>query len=313
MSRLLSHIAALLVVFSPMGGFAEVDRSARVSIDPHQIQIGQPAELSIEIEAPAGGIIIWPHVSTFEEKDIEVLRFGVPDTLIKTDTSLKMRQVHRITAWEEAYIALPPLEFFQIIEIDTIRFQSTATLFEVKSIEVDMSDMIRDIKPLWNIPVSFREVLPYILTAIGLAILVFLIIKYIRRPKKAEEKLTIWEKPTVPAHIAAISSLETLRRKQLWQQGKIKQHHSELTFILRKYLLKRYGLDAVEMTTADILLSLPKYLTDETLIIEFNEIFVMADLVKFAKHAPEEDEHEQSLEKALDFVKNTIPKEGKSQ
>ena len=309
MSSFLSHIAVLLVVFNPFSGFAVVDRSASVSIDPSEIQIGQPAELSIEIQAPAGGIIIWPDVSKFEEKDIEVLRFAAPDTLVKTDMSLKMRQVHRITAWEESYIALPPLEFLHIIENDTVRFQSTAKLFEVKSVEVDMSDMIRDIKPLWNIPLSFGEILPYLLAVIGLAIMIFLIIKYLRKPKKAEEKLTIWEKPTVPAHIAAISSLETLRRKQLWQQGKIKQHHSELTFILRKYLLKRYHLDAVEMTTADILRALPQYENDESLITKFNEIFVMADLVKFAKHAPEEDEHEQSLEKALDFVKNTAPKE----
>ncbi len=313
MSKLLSHIAALLVVFTPFDGFTAVDRSVSVNIDPKQILIGQPAQISIEIEVPSGGIIVWPDISKYEEKEIEVLRFGVPDTLVKTESSLRMRQVHRITAWKESYIALPPLEFLHIFDNDTVRFQSTAMLFEIQSVEVDMTDMIRDIKPIWNIPITFREILPYLLAAIGLGILILLIIKYLKRPKKVEEKQTLWEKPSVPAHIAAISSLETLRRKQLWQQGKTKQYHSELTFILRKYLLKRYGLDAVEMTTADIRRALPKYLADESLVKKFNEIFVMADLVKFAKHAPDEDEHEQSLEMALDFVKSTIPKEETSQ
>ncbi len=313
MSRLLSHIAALLVVLNPLALFADVDRFASVKIEPGEILIGQPTQMSIEIEVPAGGVIVWPDISKLEEKEIEVLRFGLPDTLVKTDTGLKMQQLHRITAWQESYIALPPLEFLHIIENDTVRFQSTALLFEVKSVEVDMSDMIRDIKPLWNIPITFREILPYFLATIALAILIFLIINYLRRTKKTEEKLTIWEKPTVPAHIAAISSLETLRRKQLWQQGKMKQHHSELTFILRNYLYKRYHLDAVEMTTAEILQTLPKYVADESLVKKFNEIFGMADLVKFAKHAPEEDEHDRSLGKALDFVKSTIPKEDTSQ
>lgn len=307
------NIAAILLVFSAHAGFSAVDRYASVSIEPRQILIGEHANMSIEIEVPPGGIIIWPNKSTIEEIGIEVLRFGVPDTLSKAAKKLKMRQVHRITAWQEDYIALPPLEFLHIIESDTVLFQSAAMLFEVKTVEVDLYENLEDIKPIINIPITFSEILPYILIVLGLAVVTFLTIILIRRPKKTREKLTIWEKPSVPAHIAAISSLENLRMKKLWQQGKIKQHHSELTLILRKYLFKRYDLYAVEMTTAEIMLELPKILSDNYLTNSFNDIFVMADLVKFAKHTLGQEDHEKLLDKALEFVKSTIPREDKSQ
>lgn len=304
---MVKHVSLFLLVLTsvslnlPGNGKFE----ASIQLNPQEILIGQAADLTLSVTTPDDGMLIWPTKEGLDAQNIEVLRFGLIDTLEQVDGKISMRQIHRITAWEEGYIPIPPLEFTFISENDTITFESRAQLFEVNGVEVDMQEAYRDIKPLFGFPRTFREILPFMLAAIGILLIMLLLIIYLKNRKKPIEESTIWEKPEVPAHIAAISSLETLRRKELWQRGEIKAFHSELTTILRKYLYKRYQLDALEMTTGEILKFLPNHIDEKELITEFKLIFELADMVKFAKFMPEEQEHEQMLDKALSFVKNT--------
>lgn len=307
MGPMVKHISIFLLILTSVS--LNVSGSgtfeASIQLSPQEILIGQPADLQLSVTTPATGLLIWPAKEELEAHNFEVLRFGMIDTLEHIDGNIHMRQTHRITAWEGGYIPIPPLEFTFISETDTVTFESRAQLFEVKGVEVDMQEAYRDIKPLFGFPRTFREILPYIFAIIGILLIMLLLIIYLKSRKKPAEEPTIWEKPEVPAHIAAISSLETLRRKELWQRGEIKAFHSELTTILRKYLYKRYQLDALEMTTGEILKYLPGHIEEKELINEFKLIFELADMVKFAKFKPEEQEHEQMLEKALSFVKNT--------
>lgn len=301
------HISLLLItlVFAPIYALGNGDIEASILLQPKEVLIGQPADLQITVSVPVDGLLIWPGKEELEAQNIEILRFGVIDTLEHIDEKITMQQKHRITAWEEGYIPIPALEFAFISEKDTIKFESKAQLFEVKGVEVDMQKAYRDIKPLFGFPRTFREILPYILAIIGISLIILLIILFLKNQKKPVQEPTIWEKPEVPAHIAAISSLETLRQKELWQKGEIKAHHSELTAILRKYLYKRFHLDAIEMTTGEILKYIPEHVEEKALQNEFKLIFELADMVKFAKFKPDDQEHERMLEKALLFVKNT--------
>ncbi len=307
MSPTIIHISLLLLTlaFAPLNVPGNGDVEANIQLRPQEVLIGQPADLQITVTIPVDGLLIWPGQEQLEAQNIEILRFGVIDTLEHIDEKITMQQKHRITAWEEGYIPIPPLEFTFISEKDTIIFESKAQLFEVKGVEVDIQEAIRDIKPLFTFPWTFREILPYILVTVGVLLIILLLFLFLKNRKKPVEESTIWEKPEVPAHIAAISSLETLRRKELWQKGEIKAFHSELTAILRKYLYKRFHLDAIEMTTGEILHYLPEHIEDKELQSEFKLIFELADMVKFAKFKPDDQEHERMLEKALVFVKNT--------
>ncbi len=285
--------------------FGSDDTSATVTIQPQQILIGQPADLQISANIPSGGFLNWPGYEELEDHKIEILNLGLVDTLDRDAGSTTLMQTLRVTSWEEGYIPIPAFEFTFISDNDTIHFESKATLLEVQTVEVDMTDRYRDIRPLFKFPRTFREILPYLLAAIGLLIIVVLIILFLKKRKKPLKEPTIWEKPEVPAHIAAISSLETLRQKELWQKGHIKAYHSELTTILRKYLYKRFHLDAIEMTTREIVQKLPAYIENTALQSDFKNIFELADMVKFAKFNPEDNDHEKVLEKALEFVKKT--------
>lgn len=302
--RSLITYAFLLVSFLTVNG-----QQVKIQIEPSEIMIGKPAVMTIEVEVPANGIMVWPDVTEATDQRVEILRFGVPDTIKKEGNTISLRQVHTITAWREDFIPIPPLEFVQIAHDDTLRFSSRAMLFQVKGVDVDMEAHYKDIRPIFSIPVTPREVIPYVLIALAIGAVLFLIIYYLRKRENKQEKPTIWEKPDVPAHIAAISSLEVLKGKRLWQQGKTKAYHIELTDILRKYLYKRFQIDATEMTSREIMEKLPIHIEDHTLIDSFKSIIELADLVKFARFQPLPDENSLVMNKSIDFIKGTIPTE----
>ncbi len=288
-------------------------QQARVELTPDEILMGQHGRMVIEAEAPSGGHIILPVFADTITGEIEVIGFGSPDTLHKDDKLIALRQTLVITAWEEGYYPVPRQLFKYVFEGDTTLFESQAALLQVKGVEVDMAEKYRDIRPIWLIPLTLWELLRWVLPVIAVALLLFFLIKWLRGRKVRLAEPDIWEKPDVPAHIAAISSLETLRRKELWQGGKIKLYHSELTTILRLYLRKRFGVNAMEMTTAEIMHLLPQKTRDAALTEKARGILEMADLVKFAKHQPGPEVHEQVLELALEFVRKTIPDDAGTQ
>jgi len=98
-----------------------------------------------------------------------------------------------------------------------------------------------------------------------------------------------------------------LKNKKLWENGKVKLYHSELTYIVRMFLEKRFGLLALEMTSGEILKAVEPHLKGEDMTDSLKVIFELADLVKFAKFSPEPQQNEKCMELALDFVKRNFP------
>ncbi len=284
-------------------------QQARMELIPEEIVLGQHSRLVIELEAPSWGVIVLPGAGDIESESIEVVRYGAPDTLHRDGQLIALRQNHLITAWGEGYFPITPLIFKHIANGDTTVFESKAALLQVQGVEVDMAGQYKDIRPIIRIPLGLKDLMPWLLIIPAMVLLLYFMIRWMRNRKPAVAEESIWEKPDVPAHIAAISSLETLRRKKLWQAGKTKQYYSELTTILRLYVYKRFEINALEMTTSEIMHLLNNKLDRSSIRGKAREIMEVADLVKFAKYQPDPEANEQALETALEFVRNTIPAE----
>ena len=128
----------------------------------------------------------------------------------------------------------------------------------------------------------------------------------ILKRKPTEPKPTI-PKPQeiIPASTIAIEKLQKLRDGKIWEQGKIKEYQSELTYVIREYLENRYNINALENTTIEINQDLKKLNLKESLTTDLQNILQVADLVKFAKAQPDQNVHEQFLDKAVEFVQTT--------
>ena len=182
--------------------------------------------------------------------------------------------------------------------------QPLFTLFRIKDIN----------EKLFNTPFNFAEFWYYfkvylkkywwalvLLIIVVVGVLYFLI--FYRKGKKPQIfKL----KPALPAHVIALGKLEYIRKQKIWSKGQVKEFHVQITDVIREYIENRFGIYAVEMTSAEIFESFEvRKLLIETDFIKLRQILEVADTVKFAKYEALQNENDLSMRNAFDFVEST--------
>ena len=83
-----------------------------------------------------------------------------------------------------------------------------------------------------------------------------------------------------------------------------KAYYTMLTDTLRQYIQERFGFNAKEMTSAEILQHLHET-GDRDMLDELTELFQTADLVKFAKYSTLLNENDLNLVNAVNFIDKT--------
>lgn len=168
---------------------------------------------------------------------------------------------------------------------------------------------IRDIAPILRQPYTFWEIFRWVLLALLVAAVVVAAIFVIKRMKEKKPLITIPKAPPLPPDARALQALEDLRQRQLWQQGMVKEYHTELTDILRNFLEEAYHIQSTEMTsdqTLDAFAACPAHTPERASMLQ--QILQTADMVKFAKSEPLPFQHDNSLNYAVEFVKALAPK-----
>ena len=208
-----------------------------------------------------------------------------------------------IAPFEEGKYELPPVLVRRKLgnEIDTLVFDGVE--MEVKSMPVDTATFVlHDIKGQIQYPVTFKEVLPYVLWAFLLLGFVAVALSFWRTRVRREKE----EKIKEPAHITALRNLDKFRGNKFWVPEKQKAFYSGVTDTLKTYIEARFGVDAPEMTMAELFdaLKSEKDITPE-LYGETKELFEIADFVKFAKHSAPDDYNAKVVPVAVRFVTDT--------
>jgi hypothetical protein len=83
-----------------------------------------------------------------------------------------------------------------------------------------------------------------------------------------------------------------------------KEYYTKLTDTLRKYIEERYGFQAMEMTSSEIIERLTAT-QDQKALDELRQLFTTADLVKFAKYSTLINENDMNLVNAIEFINQT--------
>ena len=174
----------------------------------------------------------------------------------------------------------------------------------VLDVEIDTTNAeIRDIAPIEQVPYTFWEGFRWVLLALAVRALAFLgWWLYTHRSRVQELLGTAEPADTRTPEERALDSLEALRTQKLWQAGKVKEYHTELTDIVRRFIEESTSIRATDMTSDETLAEVEsgKWNVESTLL---RDIFSTADLVKFAKSEPLPHEHDRSMAQAVDFVK----------
>jgi hypothetical protein len=183
---------------------------------------------------------------------------------------------------------------------------SQALGLHVTTLPVDSLKDILDIKSPLKPPFSILDYWPFLAGALVLILIVLTVLLLIRRKKKGY--LFILPKPQDPPYVVALRELDSLRTEKLWQTDRTKEYYTRLTDVIRTYIEKRFGINALEMTSEEILQELKNTNFENGDNIHLlDRMFSTSDLVKFAKAEPLPDENEVNLLDAYQFVNNTKP------
>lgn len=314
MNRILRFFSVIALSLACVSGVsAKVSVSAR--LDSVSVLMGKLTTLNLEVVQDKGKPGGFP---LFRNADINKGYVGICGDSIELRTSYKADTIdlgsNRIQinykvplqAFDSGSYRLP--EFVYVSESDSAR--SNALTLNVVPVNVTADDPIAGFAQVAEPEgKSVLDALPdwmvdywWIIIAILLAIVAFL--WGMRRYKK--EGTVLKKKPEPTPYETAIKDLRELKAKNLWEQGMEKEYFTRLTDILRIYLARRFGINAMEMTSREIMDHL--YSSDVKDKRDYvRQILSVADFVKFAKVRPLPADNIAAYDNAVRFVEETKP------
>ena len=274
-------------------GFAQV--SSR--IDTTHIRIGE--QFNYEIIVDETKDVRFPK---FESDSLN--RIGVV-TSHKID-SLKNQLIKKytLTSFDSGQYVLPAQEIF----IRDKRFLTDQVLIDVATVEVDtIKQPMYHIKEIQNEPYLFSDYLNYFWGLLVLLAVIGVILYFVLRDKPTEEDII----SRIPPFDAAKMRLKELDQKELISQNKIKPYYVELTDIVRTFIEREMNIPALESTTDELMETIIDFNGSSHLNIPSETLFKLkkllkeADLVKFAKSKPLQNEialHREDAEGIIDVL-----------
>ena len=284
-------------------------QNAEIKLDTNSILLGDQIKLKLKINVQKNAKVTFPQLTDTITQNIEIVNTGKIDTLNDAqNNTITYSQDITITSFDSGYFAIPPFKFSYLLDKDTTTYyaETEVQLLEVKKIATSEQADIKDIKDIFEAPLTLREMLPYIIGIIVLVILIVLGFIFWKKIKK-NGSLSLIKKPEIPPHIEALQAFEKLKKRKLWQNNFVKEFYSELTDILRKYIERALSVNSLELTTEETMEAIKKTTLDTNSSMILKQVLELSDLVKFAKYTPLPSDHESCFNKSVDFVKNTMP------
>ena len=314
MKKIFGHIlllTALLAGFSARGQEPVLRDGSflRQLQERDSILIGDQLEYGFKVEGlPLGTRIALPDFSQGFRDSIVVVRGWVVDTT-RNRGSFSVEASIVITAFDAGLYELPVLGLATSGDYagqgDTLYFKPK--VLDVRTLPIDPETYEpHDIHAQIRYPLTLREVLPWLLGIWLAAALITLIVCLILQARRRGADAP---KPDDPPHIVALRALDKYRGNKYWAPERQKVFYSGVTDALREYMAARYGVSALERTTAEIFNDLRATDVPEDLYKEMKELFEVSDFVKFAKLTVPEEDAAKVVPAAVRFVTGTYQRE----
>ena len=307
----ITYILFSLVMLQGTFSAAANNTLINAKMDSTLLLMGKKTAIHVEVVQDKGqkGFFVNEGVDTLNAF-VEVSERLQADT---TDLGNDRIQINRdiiVQSFDSGMHVIPAFKY--VIGKDT--FKSNELTLKVLPVKVDSLPNIHDLKPVAEPPFFFSDYLPEFLVKYWWLIILVLVLiaagiyAYFKWFKKGELPLRKKEK-VIPPYDEAIMKLTQLKSEHLWEAGQEKEYFTRLTDILRNYIDRRFEINAMEMTSSQIIDVLRK--NEETMPVneQLSKILEMADFVKFAKMRPLPEDNEVAYQRALNFVNETKPVE----
>ncbi len=288
----------------------------RVEADRGSIRLGDPLRLLVVLDAPLGSEVTLPGPeAALGPFTLLERRLLAPDTL--APDLVRHAAELTVTAFTLDEATLPPLVAQVRGREGTIRTAVSDSLtLGITSVLPDTAGVdsldIRPLKAQVELPGAGRRRLLFALVALFLALLALLAVLWIRRRRRRAAPALAPVSDLRPPDVIALAELSALGAMGLAHAGRMKEHYTRLTAILRSYLERRFAFPAVDLTTAEILAAFAGRASagdaarsPAEVHAELERLLSQADLVKFARYKPPAAVAEGEVERAADFVRAT--------
>lgn len=294
-SILLSYI---LLLFATV---VMAQAKVKAELDSATILIGQRAYLKVSVRMGKNTKVTFPDYKVQQEivPGVEVLNVRKDTTTAGNERQVVATYV--LTGWEQQDYEIPSLQ----VIVDGKKVSTKSFILKVKEQKIDKKQGAQ--KPaddIITVPFSWADLIPafcWLIVAIILIVAAWLLKKKIRHnkglalPLKKVKYLTPYEE-----------ALEEIQKLQIAESWGVEQkvYYTHVADVLRKYINKCFHINTLESTSEEILSQLKNKVGNEQLA-ELKNLFVTADLVKFAKYSTTDNEREYYLSNVLHFVEDT--------
>lgn len=302
-----SILLFLSIVLAALTAKSAGKSTVTISLDSAQLLMGNVTTLHVDIvtdsDRPATIIDIPDIITTGVEKHSEL----PGDTTKVGEGRIEIKKDIVIQSFDSGMYMLPPVK---IVSAGGETIASNQVALKVYPVLVDS---LANIHPYADVSTVDRKLTDYLpdwvadwgwwilLSILLIAIAVYSWYKWLRpgvRPKARKVE---------PPHVVAKRELEILYGEHLCDNGREKEYYTRLTEILRVYLDRRFGINAMEMTSSQIIAAVKGNSETSQSQELVKRVLEIADFVKFAKVRPLPSDNTASYDSALKFVEDTKP------
>lgn len=278
--------------------FANVTVEGRV--DRTAITVGDPITYTLTGRRAERDRVVFPDLGG-QFGDLEVREVRKPEVKRSEGGAVEEVAVYIVTSYTVGPHEIPALDVGYInASGDTGRVATNRLRGTVQSvIKTGEEKALKDVKP----PVDLAAGLPWwawllIFLALAGVLAYILYRRRKRRPKAAPE--------APPKPIDELEAFDQIAAMGLLAKGEYKQHYSLVSDAVRRYIERRYRIEAMEQTTWEIAAGMRQSRVAPVTIAAFEEFLSACDLVKFAKYIPPMEEMEGLVDRAKGIVRATM-------
>lgn len=280
------------------------DVAATVRVRPQPLRLSDEAEVRITVTAPPEVKLNMPPREDGAFPDFRVLDFSTQLPEVRQEHVVR-EQVYRVEPLRTGTLEIGPFDI-EVLEprADTDGGPASDKWLTTELVQVDVTSLLEsddatlaDLAPA-ETPVDVPRPLPrWILWGLGGLCAALLGAVVWRR----------WRRRSVPAVVRspreiALAALDQLLASTL-RASDLQQFYDDLSDIVREYIEAEVGIRAPEQTTEEFLRDQrTQSVFSETERTQLRDFLETADLVKFARHRPSEDEIDWSIERAREFL-----------
>ena len=303
--------ALLLIISSLYFSYAVAQVTVEAAIDSIEMLIGEQVHVTVTATMKEGAKAEFPVFKPTQQliPGVEVLKSTELGVKGKENGFVDRSVVYTLTSFDDTLYYLPPF----VVKVDGKPYESKSLALKVIGIEVDTTHVEQFFGPKdvqdnpfqwsdWSL-LFWLSVLILLLMAVG-----YYLYLRLRDNKPIITRIRI-VKRLLP-HQKAMKEIEQIKADKMQNSDNPKEYYTKLTDTLRKYIEDRYGFNAMEMTSSEIIDRLERALSEDaqsadTMKHELRQLFTTADLVKFAKYSTMINENDANLVSAIDFINQT--------